>query len=175
MFRTGTNFILVYNNRRNDNHSSINFAYLRFQMQESNYNETVCDLNSLAMSKLLRLILLCLIITNACLPRFCICLASTKNEQIVESFHSFERAEACEDCGLPDFCCNLIHKSSSNSDVSLISNFQTCLAIVILIMTSNSSEQPIDNSPTAIFKNFVSLYSKWPCTKFYLAKQSLLI
>jgi len=132
-------------------------------------------LAAFAMSKLLSLLLLCLIVTNAFLPRFCLCVTSEKNEQSAYVTHAIKQIEMCTDCGHADLCCSLIHKSCADSDDSPTSNFQTCLEILVSILSSGLRSLLPNDSTKALFQALESVLTKWPCAKFYLAKQSLLI
>lgn len=127
------------------------------------------------MSKLLSLLLLCLIVTNAFLPRFCLCVTSEKNTQSAGVVNTIKQIETCKDCGHADLCCRFVHKSCTDSDDSPTSNFQTCLEILESILSSGLRDLSPKDSRKALFKVFEAVLNRWPCAKFYLAKQSLLI
>lgn len=132
-------------------------------------------LAALAMSKLLSLLLFSLIIINAFLPRFCLCVTPEKIVQLACVVDTIKKFEMCTDCGHADLCCSLVHKNSSDCDDSPTSNFQTCLEIFVSILSSGLSNLSLKNSTETLIRAIEPVLNKWPCAKFYLAKQSLLI
>lgn len=129
----------------------------------------------LEMQKLLHVLLLSLIITSALLPRFCLCLTPENSPKNIYSVQTLKQGEICTDCGHIDICCKLDHKSPIEPVNNPISSLQKYLAFVILTFRSHLSHHSIANSIVKAHLNFFPLLAKWPCSKFYLAKQSLLI
>lgn len=128
------------------------------------------------MRKLLSLFLLCVIAISALLPRLCECAyseTSVKQQDMLDLRTAAD--EFCDDCGHTRTCCF----SKPQVPGGLITNVENALwasnfsVLVAWISTFDFT----DKSPP---EHLVGLsvppaIAKWPCSKSYLAKQSLLI
>lgn len=155
-------------------HSFENFIHVVRGITEKVYNFAACSTKFSRMQKLLRILLLCIVAMSALLPRLCECASAEVAIKQQDSLRSsLELKELCDDCGHTKNCCF----SKPEIPGGLVSNAENALSVFTLGLFSvwvSTVDFSLSLQP-ALRRNMLSAIAKWPCSKAYLAKQSLLI